>query len=346
MNILSLRRKNFALPFLGVLAVVYAFFLLEHLRQLPRARLLAALYDRVAAVFYFPLLSLFHNTVLTVSFWCVVIFTLCLQQLIPAKPAQRTFSIGFAQDCVWFFYERVLSSLVVVAYADYLIRFYDGHFSGLTIAALNQTPAWVRFLFALLLSDFLYWAQHYINHKVPLLWRFHALHHSQRELNFFTDFRYHVLEYIVRQTFLVVPFLILKIGPPMIVGFVIFHTWYSRFYHGNIRTNMGPLKYILVTPQSHRVHHSLDPRHRDTNYGAFFSTWDFLLGTQWRKYDVYPETGIDDEAFPQEQNIGLKRMLLTPIQQMLYPLLDTGRRRPASGVKQIDLPGEKSNAPI
>jgi hypothetical protein len=69
-------------------------------------------------------------------------------------------------------------------------------------------------------------------------------------------------------------------------------------YHGNLRTNLGVLRYLLVTPQSHRVHHSTELRHRDRNFGVLFSVWDQLFGTQYRGFDEYPETGVSDPTFP------------------------------------------------
>lgn len=60
----------------------------------------------------------------------------------------------------------------------------------------------------------------------------------------------------MREVFLPIPFLMLKVSPPTIVLYAIFRRWYTRFYHANMRTDVGPLRYILVTPQSHRIHHS------------------------------------------------------------------------------------------
>jgi sterol desaturase/sphingolipid hydroxylase (fatty acid hydroxylase superfamily) len=110
------------------------------------------------------------------------------------------------------------------------------------------------------------------------------------------------------------------VDPPQIVWFALVARWYTRFYHGNIRTNLGPLRYVLVTPQSHRIHHSIEPRHRDTNFGALFSIWDQMFGTQYRRYDEYPETGIEDDAFPHEASGDLRSLLVTPFVQMAYPL--------------------------
>jgi sterol desaturase/sphingolipid hydroxylase (fatty acid hydroxylase superfamily) len=315
---------------LGVLAFIVSYEVIQLVRHVPNEELFAVMYRRILAILYFPVRDLFRHQVLTISFWCALILTLYLQRLIPADPGQKIFSISLAQDLVWFFYETVLHALVFFTYVGFITRYYNKHLSRLTITSLSQSPGWLRFLLALLLLDFLYWTQHYFNHKVPLLWRFHVVHHSQRELNFFTDFRYHVLEYLVRYTFIAIPFLILRVDPPIIVAFAIFQKWYSRFYHGNIRTNLGPLKYILVTPQSHRVHHSLEPAHRDTNFGAIFSFWDFLLGTQCKNFDLYPATGIEDEDFPDERTATARNLLVNPFYQMLYPLLSVDGSRQSS----------------
>jgi hypothetical protein len=196
--------------------------------------------------------------------------------LFPAKPNQAILSVGFAQDLVWFLYETILHTIVIVTYVQLLTMIYRRNFQFLTITAVAQ-------------------------------W-----------LNFFTDLRYHILEHIVRHTWLVIPFLMLQVDPPQIVWFSLFAKWYTRFYHGNLRTNLGPLRFVLVTPQSHRIHHSIERSHRDTNFGSLFSIWDRLFGTQYRGYDEYPETGIEDEAFPHERVASIKSLLLKPFTQMVY----------------------------
>jgi sterol desaturase/sphingolipid hydroxylase (fatty acid hydroxylase superfamily) len=264
-------------------------------------------------------LTLLKNTVLMPEFWAVIALTLTLERLLPAKPNQSWFGVTFMQDLVWFVYETILHTIIIVTYAQLLITIYHRNFEFLTIHAAKEWPSWVQFAVAVLLLDLMYWMQHYVNHKVPLLWSFHSVHHSQRELNFFTDFRYHVVEYVVRHTFLVIPFLVLAVEAPTIILFAIFQRWYTRVYHGNIRTNLGPLRYVLVTPQSHRVHHSIEGRHSDTNFGSLFSVWDHLFGTQYRRYDEYPDTGIEDAAFPMERSTRIRDLLVTPIVQMAYP---------------------------
>jgi sterol desaturase/sphingolipid hydroxylase (fatty acid hydroxylase superfamily) len=313
------RTKYFAFVLFGMLVMASGFLSVEYLSGSSGITLSAVIYAKVLQVNRYFLGGLLHDQVLALSFWFAIVLTLSLEYLLPAKPAQKVFSVNLAQDVVWLFYQNILNALVLVFYVEYLTLFYNRYFSRLTVTSLSQSRGWVRFLIALLVVDFLYWIQHYFHHKVPLLWQFHKLHHSQKEINFFTDFRYHVVEYVVRYTFLITPFLILKLDPPVIVAFVIFSRCYSHFYHGNIRLNLWPLNYILVTPQSHRIHHSLGLAYRDTNFGAILSIWDFIFGTKCTNFDEYPETGITDEAFPQEQKIGLKSLLLTPLSQLLYP---------------------------
>jgi sterol desaturase/sphingolipid hydroxylase (fatty acid hydroxylase superfamily) len=270
--------------------------------------------------------QLVQESILTVPFWIAITITLALQTLRPARGEQKLFSRGLAEDGVWFVYEAVLQSIIIVTYVDLLARLYGKYASFLTVTSLNQLPGWVRFLIGILLVDLLYWIQHYLHHKIPFLWKLHSLHHSQTELNFFTDFRYHVLEYIVRHTVLIIPLLVLKIDVPVIAVVAITQRWYSRFYHGNIRTNLGPLRYFLVTPQSHRIHHSIELQDADRNFGAIFSIWDYLFGTASRDRQSYPRTGIADAEFPHRTSGRLSEILLAPLRQMAYPF----RRRGSS----------------
>ncbi len=260
-----------------------------------------------------------RNMVFSAPLWVALILTLTLERIIPAEPNRKILSASFAHDVMWFLYEPILHALVVGTYIGLVAKIYRTYFSHLTFSGLTAAPGWIRFAVAVLVLDLGYWIQHYINHKVPYLWKMHAVHHSQQQLNFFTDFRYHPLEYVVRHTFITIPFLFLSVAPPVVVGFAVLKEWYSRFYHGNIRTNLGPLKYILVTPQSHRVHHSLEARHHDRNFGAIFSFWDFLFLQQYKGFEEYPATGIAEDGFPNGEKISLKSLFLTPWLQMLHP---------------------------
>lgn len=153
-------------------------------------------------------------------------------------------------------------------------------------------------ILAVVILDFLQWGNHWIRHKIKPFWHFHSIHHSPRELNAFTDLRTHSAEYFIAVTLAFVPMLALGVPPLAVTGVGGFRMWYARFVHANIGTNLGPLKHILVTPQYHRVHHSIEPAHQDKNFASMFTVWDRSFGTLHRNYDEYPATGVRTGVCP------------------------------------------------
>ncbi len=266
------------------------------------------------------------HTLATPIFLVAVAVILALQWAIPAKPRQKTWSVALVNDFVWALMDAVLQSVLIVSYVRVLESIYHAHLGFLTLEAVREWPLWLRFAWGIVLLDFLRWLQHVIQHKVSWFWEFHAVHHSQPELNLFTDFRAHVFEYLVRHAVYTFPLLMLSVDRPRIVAVSLLLRAHACLYHSNIRTNFGPLRYVLVNPQSHRIHHSIEPRHRDRNFGALFSIWDHLFGTQHRDYDEYPDTGIPDRAFPLEENRRGLALLTSPLAQLLYPFRVTGAR--------------------
>jgi sterol desaturase/sphingolipid hydroxylase (fatty acid hydroxylase superfamily) len=255
--------------------------------------------------------------------WFYGVFALVclLEWLIPANPEQKTLSKGVLQDAaIWVPFGLLARAFVLPLHILFLHYLYDRYLSGLTIHAAAAWPSIARLVLALLAGDLLFWISHWVRHKVSVLWYFHAVHHSQRELNFFTEYRVHPLDDVFLYTIGFIPLFMLNQSFVDIVAITWIRHWHTRMYHSNIRTNLGWLRYVFVTPQSHRVHHSIEPRHYDTNFGLTFSLWDQLFGTQYRGYDEYPATGIDDERFPFEQG-GEKKLgaLGRLASQLLYP---------------------------
>ena len=263
--------------------------------------------------------ALFAEKLLSPFFYAGIVIILTLERLFPVDPSQKLVSVSFVQDLVWMVLEVGLKFTVIVTYVYMLESLYQTHLSFLRVDTVGQLSPVLRFVWAILFSDFLHWLHHWVRHKVPWFWYFHTIHHSQRQLNMFTDFRYHVVEYLVSNTIRITALFIFIVDVPSIVLFALFQDWHTRLYHGNIKTNLGILRYVLVTPQSHRIHHSIETRHFDTNFGVLFSIWDRMFGTQYRHYSEYPATGIPDPMFPYETTMQGYSLILTPLAQLLYP---------------------------
>lgn len=274
---------------------------------------------------YYPSIQAIQGILTAKYFFIGIAAILLLEKLFPAKPQQKIFSKSFAQDTVWLFLEACFEATIIVAYTNFLSSIYKQHLSFLTITPIQQLPPAVSFTIGVLAGDFLGWFHHWVRHKVPWFWEFHTIHHSQKELNMFTDLRYHVVEYMVTRTIKTFPLLIVGVNTYGVLLFALFHTWYTRLYHGNIKSNFGPLRYVFVTPQSHRIHHSIEARHQDKNFGVLFSIWDRMFGTQYHGCSEYPDTGIADHHFPFEHNIKGFDLLLNPIRQHIYPFISIAR---------------------
>ncbi len=245
---------------------------------------------------------------------------LFVERLFPVHRDQKTFTVGFLQDIIWVGLQAIAAATLLSVYAKFLVSTYKTHLDFLTVRGIGELPWLLKYAIWVLAVDLTSWFHHWVKHKVPWFWQLHAVHHSQKEMNLFTDLRYHAFEYLISRTLVTFPLLMLQTNLEEILYFNLIHEWYTHMYHARIRSNFGWLRYIFVTPQSHRIHHSYETAHMDKNFGVIFSFWDRLFGTQYVGYDEYPETGIHDKKFPIETSAKGLALLITPIRQNLYPL--------------------------
>lgn len=156
-------------------------------------------------------------------------------------------------------------------------------------------PVGLEFALAVLVFDLAIWAQHVITHKVPLLWRFHRMHHADRDFDVTTAIRFHPVE--IGFSMLLKIGLVYLIGPSAlaIIVFEILLNGTAMFNHSNLKLPLGldrAIRLVLVTPDMHRVHHSVHRHEHDSNYGFALSIWDRIFGT----YIPQPEKGHEDMA--------------------------------------------------
>lgn len=157
---------------------------------------------------------------------------------------------------------------------------------------LVDWPVWVEWLIAFVVLDFVIWGQHVVTHKVPILWRIHRVHHTDEDLDASSAVRFHPLEIVLSLFTKSAAVLLLGANPIIVVIFEAVINGTALFNHANFRLPLSVdkwLRYILVTPDMHRVHHSIINRETDSNYGFAISLWDRLFHT----YNDQPEGGHD-----------------------------------------------------
>src|SRR5262249_30941132 len=147
---------------------------------------------------------------------------------------------------------------------------------------LFTAPAGLSFVLTLFVLDLAAYGQHYVLHRVPWLWRLHRAHHTDHDCDFSTGARFHPLESIFTNT--VTLAVIAIIGPPPLAVFVsqLVATAIGFLEHGNVRVAPSLdrlVRFVLVTPDMHRIHHSQETTESLANYGGTFPWWDRALGT-------------------------------------------------------------------
>lgn len=151
-------------------------------------------------------------------------------------------------------------------------------------------PAWLEVTLAVLILDLAIWAQHLVTHKVPILWRLHRVHHADRDIDVTTAIRFHPVEILLSMGLKIG--LVYLLGPSAlaVILFEIILNGTAMFNHANLKLPAGfdrVLRLVLVTPDMHRVHHSVHRHEHDSNYGFSLSIWDRLF----RTYVAQPEAG-------------------------------------------------------
>lgn len=161
---------------------------------------------------------------------------------------------------------------------------------------------WLVAAFAVsMLGNFIYYWLHRAQHAVPLLWRFHKVHHSVREMSA-TNSYHHVTESLLEYVVVLVPMTFLlgvAAGPVPWIVLVITGTQ-DYFIHSSTAIDIGPLRYLIGENRFHRIHHSLEARHFDRNFATSTPLWDVLFGTAYfPQRGEWPEVGFADTQDPQ-----------------------------------------------
>ncbi|MCE9500929.1 MAG: sterol desaturase family protein [Leptospira sp.] len=183
---------------------------------------------------------------------------------------------------------------------------------------LNQIelPLWAELLIAILLLDALaVFLPHWIQHKIPFLWKFHVIHHSDPIVDVTTGLRHHPIEGLLRVVFTVA--FVFLLGVP--IGFLMLYQTLSGLFaqiiHANIRIQPKLerlLSFVFVTPSLHRVHHHHKLPYTDTNYGNIFSLWDRLFGMAVHLNREEIHYGVDSLPHSAERESSAFQLLTAP----------------------------------
>ena len=252
------------------------------------------------------------------TLWALLLVVLIWERWRPANPTQPFFSRGMGQDVLWFNLDILVNLAVIPAVFGAIHLMYDTITGGVRFPIFAHWPVVAQVILTTFVVDLLFYIKHRFSHLLPF-WHFHSVHHSQREMNVFTDRRQHTVEHVFAQTFVFLPAFIVGLKPysAMTLSAVL---WFHTFLiHGNIRTNFGWLGIFLISPQYHRIHHSIELPHRDKNFGTIITLWDRMFGTYYPGRDEYPATGVEDVVFVPPRTLKPQAWLADMGRQLWHP---------------------------
>jgi sterol desaturase/sphingolipid hydroxylase (fatty acid hydroxylase superfamily) len=185
---------------------------------------------------------------------------------------------------------------------------------------LTSAPHWLAVAATLVLLDFALYGQHVLMHKWPLLWRLHQVHHTDLEFDVTTAVRFHPLEIVLSMLYKVMCILLIGADPASVIVFEIILNGAATFNHSNVDIRPAldrKLRWLIITPDMHRIHHSARRVETDSNYGFSVSLWDRLCGT-YTADPKEPQTRmtIGLAAYRKPEELSFLRLLRLPFKTL------------------------------
>jgi sterol desaturase/sphingolipid hydroxylase (fatty acid hydroxylase superfamily) len=263
-------------------------------------------------------LQTFLIDVLRLCVWLLILVVIFgpLERLFALHP-QKLLRKAIGVDLGYYFLNSLLTGLVLTAPLAVVAWGVHRIVPASAYAIVAAWPLWLRGVAALLVGEIGFYWGHRWTHEIPLLWRFHAVHHSAEHLDFLVNTRAHPVDIVFVRLCGLVPLYVLGLAGPMgaansliPLAVILTGTLWGFFIHANLRWRLGPLEWVLATPAFHHWHHTL-AMPIDRNYAPMLPWLDRLFGTFHLPRDRWPSAyGIKDE---------MARSLVGQIVQPLRP---------------------------
>ena len=223
-----------------------------------------------------------------------------VEQLFARRPEQKIFRPGWTTDLAHFAVSHLAVQTTVLLTLVPAAVFFRWAVSPVLQAWVAGQPALLQFVEILAIADLTQYAIHRLFHRVPFLWRFHAIHHSSRSLDWLAGSRLHLVDIVVTRAVGFVPVYVLGFATAPTYAYLVFVSFQAVLIHANVRFRFGPLAWILATPRFHHWHHSAEPVAVDKNFAVHLPVIDRLFGTYYLPPEAWPaEYGIAGDPVPE-----------------------------------------------
>ena len=212
-----------------------------------------------------------------------------VEKLFALRKNQPVFRPEWQTDFHHFIVNHMVVGFVLLA-TNLLVHKLFGWAAKDGIQGWVQNLPFVVALFAIVLvADLVQYWTHRAYHEIPLLWRLHAVHHSTKHMDWLAGSRQHIVELLITRTLVLAPIYVFGFSKEVIDAYIVIVGFQAVFNHANVSVRLGPLRYLIVTPNFHHWHHSQDDEAIDKNYAAHFAFLDHLFGTAVQSDRKWPD---------------------------------------------------------
>ncbi len=223
-----------------------------------------------------------------------------LERLFAQRPEQPILRKGWRTDLAYFFVSSLLVQVTTVLTLKPAMVLFDGASSPALRATVANLPFAVQVVAILLLSDFVQYWVHRTFHTVPLLWRFHKIHHSAEAMDWLAGSRLHLVDAVVTRALAFVPLHVLGFSNGPVFVYVAVVSLQATFIHANVRFDFGLLSWVIATPRFHHWHHGAEREAIDKNFAVHLPVIDVLFGTAHLPKGRWPRSyGLAHDSLPE-----------------------------------------------
>jgi sterol desaturase/sphingolipid hydroxylase (fatty acid hydroxylase superfamily) len=261
----------------------------------------------------------------TIPIWTSLFIIIVFERFMPFSISWKPDLNDYKNDALYLvFIQTILPQIFVWLTALFVLRYIKAHDLALLHVWPHHYPILVQEVFVVLISDLLRYWLHRLNHTVPFLWRFHAVHHSVKKMYWLNTSRFHPIEKAMQFMMDVLPFMLLGIAEEVIALHLVLYAVNGFFQHCNIDLKYGWLNYIVSSTELHRWHHSRDAKESNNNYGNNIIIWDIVFGSFYLPPErTVEEVGLVNKNYPMAFHKQMKAPFINKYDKVNLPEVST-----------------------
>lgn len=223
-----------------------------------------------------------------------------LEKLFGRLTSQPLFRDEWREDLFYFLFSSILvQSLTYLSLAPSMaVLEYTSSWAALR-GAISAQPIWLQVIEIMFLTDFVQYWFHRAFHRIPFLWKFHAVHHSAQKMDWLAGSRMHIVEIVGLRGMTIIPMYALGFAESALYVYILLVYLNATYLHANVRFNIEWLKLLIATPRFHHWHHGVEKEAIDVNFSIHFPWLDKLFGTYYMPTHQWPSGyGIGGHPVP------------------------------------------------